>query len=406
MATSAPAIAPVLRAFFNALDEAGIRWTLLRPATSLASMEGDVDVLVEPASLAAAEAQAERLGFVLVPFAPPDVHAATYDEETGRFVWAHVQGALRLAGETVPAEVVLAEAVREGEITRPGDGWLLWILLLRALVDTGRLPERHRDAVAALARRSPAAPEPLLARARAHGIDPTRAVELAAAADWDGLRALSVHRPGPRRSRARRVARRLRSLRSRRGITVAVIGPDGAGKSTLVEALARDLPLPVLVRYMGLTGGLMPRAEALRVPGLVFAARTGILWSRWLRALGHSARGGIVVFERHTLDGYVPSGAALGPGGRLSRRLQRRVVPLPDLVLLLDAPGRTLHERSGEYDAEVLERWRAAYAALARRVPHLVTLDAERPPDAVRRDAEKHVWRRYGELRGRRAGAR
>lgn len=406
MPTSAPAIAPMLRAFLRALDEAGIRWTLLRPVASLAAEEGDVDVLVEPASLAAVEAHAERLGYVLVPFAPPDVHAATYDDEAGRFVWLHVQGELRLAGEAFPAEDVLAEAVREGEAARPGDGWLLWILLLRALVDTGRLPERHRDAVVELARRSPAAPEPLLARARAHGIDPARAVELAAAADWDGLTALAVHRPVPRRRRARRVARRLRSLRTRRGISVAVVGPDGAGKSTLVEALARDLPLPVLVRYMGLTGGLMPRAEALRVPGLVFAARTGILWSRWLRALGHSARGGIVVYERHTLDAYVPSGAALGPAGRLSRRLQRRVVPLPDLVLLLDASGRTLHERSGEYDADVLERWREAYAALERRVPHLVKLDAERPPDAVRRDAEKHVWRRYGELRGRRAGAR
>jgi len=406
MATSVPPIAAVLRAFLRALDENEIRWTLLRPVASLASAEGDVDVLVEPASLAAAQAQAERLGYVLVPFRGPDIHAATYDEEAGRFVWVHLQAALRLAGRTIPAGDVLAEAVREGEAERPGDGWLLWILLLRALVDTGRLPERHRDAVSELARRSPAAPEQLLARARAHGIDPVRAVELATAADWDGLRELSVHRPGPRQSRTRRVARRLRDLRSRRGISIAVIGPDGAGKSTLVGALARDLPLPVLVRYMGLTGGLMPRAEALRVPGLVFAARTGILWSRWLRALAHSARGGIVVFERHTLDAYVPSGAALGPAGRLSRRLQGRVVPRPDLVLLLDAPGRTLHERSGEYDAEVLERWRAAYAALERRVPNVVTLDAERPPDAVRREAEKHVWRRYGELRGRRAGAR
>ncbi|HET9544273.1 MAG TPA: hypothetical protein VFO88_01715, partial [Gaiellaceae bacterium] len=127
MPTSAPAIAPMLRAFLRALDEAGIRWTLLRPVASLAAEEGDVDVLVEPASLAAVEAHAERLGYVLVPFAPPDVHATTYDEEAGRFVWVHVQGELRLAGAVFPAEDVLGEAVREDDAARPGDGWLLWI---------------------------------------------------------------------------------------------------------------------------------------------------------------------------------------------------------------------------------------------------------------------------------------
>jgi thymidylate kinase len=74
-------------------------------------------------------------------------------------------------------------------------------------------------------------------------------------------------------------------------------------------------------------------------------------------------------------------------------------------VLLLDASGQTLHARSGEYDPGVLERWRAAFAELERRIQHLVTLDAERPAEDVRRDAESYIWRRYGDLRGRRAGA-
>lgn len=380
-------------------------WTLLRPAASVASPEGDVDVLLAPDDLARAEALLAGLGYVLMPLPGPDVHGAAYDREAGRFVWVHLQGSLRLAGETFPASDVLADAVEDGTVVRPADDRLLWILLLRALVDTGRLPERHREAVAALAGRWQGGPAPLVELARRRGIDPERAVRLAAAADWDGLLAASVHRPAPGPGHVRRLARGLRRLRSRRGISVAVIGPDGAGKSSLVESLERDLPLPTLVQYMGLTGGQMPRADALRVPGLVFGARVAILWVRYARGLRHTARGGIVVFERYTLDGYVPSGIALGPAARLSRRLQRRACPLPDLVLLLDASGQTLHARSGEYDPGVLERWRAAFAELERRIPHLVTLDAERPAEDVRRDAESHIWRRYGHLRGRRAGA-
>lgn len=390
-----------LRALLGGLDDAGIGWSLLRPVASLAA-QGDVDLLVAPGDVSRVEALLDARGFVLMPLPPPDVHGVVYDDEAGRFVWVHVQGALRLAGATVPAEDVLAASVAEEGARRPGDAWLLWILLLRALVDTGRLPERYRAAAAALAARWDGGATPLVALARSRGVEPERAVERAAAADWAGLLALSVHRPAARRPLGRRVAGRLRRLRAGRGISVAVVGPDGAGKTSLAEALGRDLPLPALVQYMGLTGGSMPRADRLRIPGLVLSARLGLIWLRYWRGVRHTLRGGIVVFERYPLDGYVPSGTPLGPGARVSRRVQRRACPLPDLVLLLDAPGQTLHARSGEYDTETLERWRALFAALESRVPQLVKLDAERPADEVRREAEAAVWRRYGELRGRR----
>jgi thymidylate kinase len=395
----------VLGALFEALEREHLRWSLLRPVASVASAEGDVDVLLEPAALGQADRLLARLGYVLMPYPGPDVHGVAYDAEAGRFVWVHVQGTLRLAGATFEAEEVLAGALEEGGFRRAGDDHLLWILLLRALVEKGELAERHREAVAALARGWQGGPAALVALARGRGVDPERAVARAASEDWPGLLALSVRRPAPKRAHVRRAARALRRLRGGRGISVAVIGPDGAGKSTLVEALARDLPLDTLVQYMGLTGGRMPQADALRVPGVVLAARLGILWARYARGHRHMARGGIVVFERYTLDGHVPAGIPLGRAGRLSRRVQRHACPLPDLVLLLDASGRTLHARSGEYDDTVLERWRSAFAELEGR-PQLVKVDAERPPDDVRREALALVWRRYGELRGREAGPR
>jgi thymidylate kinase len=393
--------------FFAALDGAGVRWSLLRPRETLAVAEGDVDVLVEPTDRMALIEALSVHGFVEVPMPGADIHAVTYDEDAERFVWVHAQQELTVAGASLPAEVVLLAADTDG-LREPADDCLLWILLLRALVDKGELPERHRPHVQALARRWSSGPPPLELLARRRGLDPGRVVSAAAAGDWQTLLGLSVHRPpapSPWRSRIAAGVRRLRGMLAKRGLSVAVLGPDGAGKSTLVEGLARSLPWPVFVRYMGLTGGLMPKADALRIPGLVFLARVFILWSRYARAAYHRAGGAIVIFERYTLDGAVPAGIRLGLAGRLSRRLQRRACPLPDLVLLLDAPGETLYARSGEYGPAVLESWRDAFARLDAMVPHMEKIDAEQPPGAVLHEAERLIWYRYAQLHAGGVGA-
>lgn len=383
------------------LDSSGVDWSLLRPRESIAYAEGDVDLLVHAGALAQVREIAAAAGFVEMPIPGPDLHTARYDEQDGRFVWLHVQTTLRVAGEDVPPDAVLAEADREG-LRQPGDRWLLWILLLRALVDKGGLAERYRPQVQRLAAGWQGGPQALESLALRHGLEPDELVAYAATGDWQSLLSRSVYRPRASPSLPRRIATAvaaLTSLRHPSGLSVAVIGPDGAGKSTLVDGLSRSLPLPVRVQYMGLTGRRLRKADALRVPGLVFMVRVLILWRRYARGAYHRARGGVVIFERYTLDGAVPSGARLGPAGRLSRRLQRRVCPIPDLVLLLDASGETLHDRSGEYFPSVLETWRVAYDRLRTSVPQLEVIDAERPADAVRREAELRIWRRYEELR-------
>jgi thymidylate kinase len=398
-----------LERLFAALSAAGVAWCLLRPRAALAHPGGDVDLLVEPRALPHVAQLLEREGFLRMTVAGADVHGVAYDAASDSFPWVHVQGELRLAGAVVPAAEVLAGAAGE-PLREPADAWLLWILLLRALIDKGALPERHRPSAQALAGGWRGGPERLVALAREHRLAPERIVDLAAKGDWDGLLAHAEALP-PRAGPSRRIVRSLHDLRGRRGLAVAVIGPDGAGKSTLVEGLARSLPVATTIEYMGLTGGRMPQADALRVPGLVLAARLLILWVRWGRCAYHRARGRIVLIDRYTLDGAVPSGIRLGPLGRVSRRVQRRACPMPDLVLLLDASGTTMHRRKGEYDPAELEVWRAAYARLLDKVRALEAIDAEQPAEAVRREAQERVWRRYsrqpaGWRRARRARAR
>lgn len=396
-----------------ALDCEGLEWSLLRPREGLARAEGDVDLLVEADALARVAELLDGAGFVRLPMPGPDLHAGRYDEAGGSLTWLHVQGELRVAGDVIPARAVLGEADGEG-VRQPSDRWLLWILLLRALVDKGDLPARHREAVVRLARAWEGGPPELESLARRRGLDPAAVVAAAAAGDWDALMAQRVSRPAASRASwpahlARRAGgawRAAREVRSRRGFSVAVLGPDGSGKTTLIQGLSASLPLPTRVQSMGVTGGRLRRVDRLRVPGVLFLTKLGIVWLRYLRALYHRARGEIVLFDRYLLDAAVPSGASLSRAGRMSRSALGRLCPLPDLVLLLDASGETMHARKGEYDAGTLETWRAAYGRLSDRVGVLEVIDAERSVEEVRRDAESRIWRRYAELRGSRAPAR
>ena len=212
-------------------------------------------------------------------------------------------------------------------------------------------------------------------------------------------------------------------------ITVALIGPDGAGKSTISRLLEREpLPGPLKRIYMGVnleSSGLMlpttrlalavKRARGRRADMVAptvqppspagspvdRALRGGVRtvrlvlwlaeeWFRQLVATYHRRRGSIVVFDRHFYaDYYHADVAANGRRSITSRvhgQLLEHLYPKPDLVICLDAPGSVLFARKGEASAEWLERRRQQYLSLREALPGFVVVDADRPLDAVTRE--------------------
>jgi SAM-dependent methyltransferase len=68
------------------------------------------------------------------------------------------------------------------------------------------------------------------------------------------------------------------------------------------------------------------------------------------------------------------------------------LVPDPDVLLVLDAPGEVMFARKGEHSAEILEGRRQAYLQLADSLPQARVLDAVQPQDEVQRLATDIVW--------------
>ncbi|CAB4960291.1 unannotated protein [freshwater metagenome] len=398
---SAPvdAVDPDLRAAFDALDRANVGWLVLRG--SVDGGRGDVDLLVDPSARALVGPALTAAGFVHRRAPEHRPHRLFVRRSSAGWLVLDVLHEVEPVGARSHPFPIAAELIERSsrdvlEVPRPSTEDAAWLALLRAgrpgalSVDMSSIPSTLEGPVPGLLDDLVGSSTASHLLAAVSGADPASASRALAPIT-------SVLRPRPRP--LPRFIRRVRDAlawrsEGRNGVAVAVLGPDGAGKSTLIAGLCESLPFAVSVHYLGVFRTSERERLLRRIPGVALAGKLATLRIRSLSGALGTRRGRIVLYDRHVVD------ALLRPGkhtfrSRVSYGLLARACPPPDLFVVLDAPGEVMFARKGEHTVGILEERRQRYLDLRQRYDQLEVVDATASESDVRRIVETLIWQHY-----------
>jgi thymidylate kinase len=217
--------------------------------------------------------------------------------------------------------------------------------------------------------------------------------------------------------------------------TVAMIGPDGVGKTTVSKQLEKTLPMRAKYVYMGINldasnvalpssrlihslrkflgkeqagGPRDPNEETIQPKGIVKRvlrrAKRGLrlvntlaeetyrqLVVRW-----YLFRGIVVLLDRDFfVDFYAYDISSDAQPRTISQRIHgyylNHLYRRPDLVICLDADAETMFARKGEGTVDLLNRRRQDYQNLRTAVKHFSEVNADRPLSVVIADVKNQI---------------
>lgn len=213
-----------------------------------------------------------------------------------------------------------------------------------------------------------------------------------------------LHRPGQFIAYMRYgIVGRIKRVLKPSGIVVALLGCDGAGKSSLIDALDQTLvghafarsecrgfapPLnPKLRRGPRATNephALAPRSFAISVMRAAYWFAYSL--ASYIPVRLALARSTLVLHDRHFVDILVDTKRYRYGGPKWLLRLIWLLMPKPDLIILLDAPAEVLQARKQEVPFDETARQRESYLSLMPALKNGHVVDAAQSPDRVATD--------------------
>jgi thymidylate kinase len=222
--------------------------------------------------------------------------------------------------------------------------------------------------------------------------------------------------------------------------TVALIGGDGAGKTTIAHKLLDSFPLRMKYLYMGMnidsSNVALPTSRliyflknyrnkkslknwentppekkhnfrdnrASDTRGKIGASarllyRLSEEWYRQLAAWFYRLRGYIVLCDRHFLFEFAPIADSPQRNNRLSERVHNWLLghfyARPDLVIFLDAPAEVLYQRKREASIEYLNSKRMTYLQQGEKLANFIRVDAAQSAEKVYAEVSEHIMEFY-----------
>jgi thymidylate kinase len=411
-----PSSGELLAAIVRAMNSNKLSYCILRNYENLpALVEGDVDILLEPenaeACLAVIKDQCERIGAFTTFFMRMGAHIQLQiyipgAEITRRILALDLQTGLAFKGIVYyRAKNVLARTVIHNGFCVPSPAMHLFCLLVHGILDKNQFKPQYAEKIAALQGEYSEQLEPLLSQAFEKKI----AGNLSACLKKGDMRACLRQR----REIIRHILRiktcagflrycytlnkdRLQRLWSFPGTFIVLLGPDGSGKTTILDALMRALTaFPGLSQgiYLGSKKQLLPsslksslgidskspthstRPVILDFMAIVYhCARYGATY--WRKIAPGLFRRDIMIGDRYYYDLFTSSYYKL-PSVIVDLLLKS--MPNPDLAIFLSNTPEQIYQRKQEKSLEQLKQQIASYRALGVKIKnwHEVSTAAE-----------------------------
>lgn len=216
--------------------------------------------------------------------------------------------------------------------------------------------------------------------------------------------------------------------------TVALIGGDGAGKTTIANKLEACTEIPFQTIYMGMntqsSNFSLPTSRVVyffkkrrykkevksvgenpddKIPAYYFESKSrkrSLIWviGRFFNRLAeltyrlwitrrYVRKGTVVIYDRHFLFEASPDigHTERTKSDQLYYWTLNHLFPKPDLTVMLDAPAEVLYARKEESTIEQLDRRRKAYIAAGSKLKHFFIVDATQSPEKVYADVLQQI---------------
>ena len=406
----AAARSATLVAALDALDRAGAAYCVTHNHLNLPGAVGiDVDAVTTPAALA---------GLVPAALTTADTRLVQWLDD--RSCWAVVAGPsvdgvpalvqLHLSPGFEPdgvpcfaADELLADRCRHDGVwvTAPADEFGC-VLCNRVTKES--LRDEHAARLTALYAADPAGCERQVRRFWA-GSAADALLSAAADGRWAAITPMlpalcnelrdKARRNGRAGTRAGRWARRARRwVRPDTGLHVVFLGPDGVGKSTVIDAVEAALA-PAFLRYSYQTfapsllpSKMQPKKDTPHqlAPRGKFASWVKAAWWSVCYTAGYYAsvrptvaRAGLVLNHRYLPDAIVDPKRYRYSGPAWVLKALWKVAPKPDLLFVLDAPADVIQARKKEVAPAETARQRDGYRRVAERLSNAHVVSTNRP---------------------------